>query len=82
VDDVAALKQQPDKDICLVGGGRTAAILIEAGLVDELRLIVYLADRRGRDAALATTQTPRGPQLQKVEQRPEGKFSLIYAIGR
>ena len=41
VDDVAALKQQPDKDIYLVGGGRTAAILIEAGLVDELRLIVY-----------------------------------------
>src|SRR5262249_1131461 len=38
---VAALKQQPGKDIYLIGGARTAASLIDAGLVDELRLLVY-----------------------------------------
>jgi len=41
VDDVAALKNQPGKSLYLVGGGRTTAELIDAGLVDELRLIIY-----------------------------------------
>jgi len=41
LDDIAALKRQPGKDIYLIGGARTAASLIDAGLVDELRLIVY-----------------------------------------
>jgi hypothetical protein len=41
VDDIAALKRQQGKDIYLVGGARTTASLIDAGLVDELRLLVY-----------------------------------------
>ena len=40
-DDVAALKRQAGKDIYLMGGARIAVSLIGAGLVDELRLIVY-----------------------------------------
>lgn len=38
---LAALKHEPGKDFHLVGGPRITASLIEAGLVDELRLIVY-----------------------------------------
>ena len=38
VDEVSALKRQSGKDIYLVGGARTAASLVDAGLVDELRL--------------------------------------------
>ena len=41
VGEVIALKQQPGKDIYLIGGLRTAASLIDAGVVDELRLITY-----------------------------------------
>ena len=41
LEEIAALKQQGGKDIYLVGGARTAASLIDAGLVDELRLLVY-----------------------------------------
>jgi dihydrofolate reductase len=41
IDDVVALKQQPGKDIYLMGGAQITASLIDAGLVDELRLIVY-----------------------------------------
>jgi dihydrofolate reductase len=37
LEEIAALKQQPDKDIYLVGGARTTASFIDAGLVDELR---------------------------------------------
>jgi len=41
LDEITALKQQPGKDIYLVGGARTTASLIDAGLVDELRLIAH-----------------------------------------
>ena len=41
LDEIAALKQQPGRDICLIGGARTTASCIDAGLVDELRLTVY-----------------------------------------
>lgn len=40
-EDGAALKAAPGKDIYVVGGARTTSSLIDAGLVDELRLIVY-----------------------------------------
>jgi dihydrofolate reductase len=81
LEDVAALKQQPGKDIYLVGGARTAASLIEAGLVDELRLIVYpLIAGEGR-ALFETTQARRGLELQKVAQLSGGRLSLIYGIG-
>src|SRR5262249_46151676 len=41
IKEIAALKRQTGKDLYLVGGARTTASLIEAGLVDEMRLIVY-----------------------------------------
>ena len=41
VEEVAALKRAPGKTIYLMGGGQAARDLIDAGLVDELRLISY-----------------------------------------
>src|ERR1700753_2557242 len=41
LDQVAALKQEDGKDIYLMGGGAITAAATDAGLVDELRLIVY-----------------------------------------
>ena len=80
LDDIAALKQQPGKDIYLVGGARTTASLIDAGLVDELRLIVYpLIAGKGK-ALFATADRRLGLELTKVEQLPGGRLSLIYAI--
>lgn len=38
---VADLKQQPGKDIFLVGGGQINALLLEAGLIDELQVFVH-----------------------------------------
>ena len=81
LEEVAALKQQPGKDIYLVGGARTTASLIDAGLVDELRLIVYPLIAGGGKALFATTERRRGLQLQKVQQLQGGRVSLIYGIG-
>ncbi len=40
VAELAALKQQPGKDINIVGSGTLTRSLIEAGLVDELQLML------------------------------------------
>jgi dihydrofolate reductase len=80
-DDVAALKRQSGKDIYLVGGARTTASLIDAGLVDELRLIVYpLIAGQGKEL-FATSERRRELALRNVQQLEGGRLSLIYEMG-
>lgn len=82
-DEVAALKRQPGKDVYLVGGSRTAASLIDAGLVDELRLLVYpLIAGDGTKSLFETAERRRGLELRKANALPDGRVSLIYTIGR
>jgi dihydrofolate reductase len=79
-EDIAALKQQPGKDIYLIGGARTTASLIDAGLVDELRLLVYpLIVGQGK-ALFATIERRRGLELRKVQPLPNGRVSLTYGV--
>jgi dihydrofolate reductase len=81
LDDLAALKLEPGKDIYLMGGGAITAAAIDAGLVDEARLIVYpLIAGEGR-ALFASSATRRALELRKVEQLPDGRLSLVYGIG-
>ena len=79
-EGIAALKQQPGKDIYLMGGARITASLIDAGLVDELRLIVYPLIA-GEGKALFATAERRGLELRKVKQLQGGRVSLIYGAG-
>ncbi len=81
LDEISALKQQPGKDIYLMGGARVTASLIDAGLVDEMRLIVYPLIA-GEGKALFTTTKRRGLELRKVEQLTDGRMSTIYGAGR
>jgi dihydrofolate reductase len=82
LDEIAALKEQPGKDIYLMGGAQITASLIDAGLVDELRLIVYpLIAGKGK-ALFSGTQQRHGLELLKVEQLPNGLVSLIYGSTR
>ena len=81
IEDVSTLKQQPGKDIYLMGGAETVASLIDAGLVDELRLIIHPLIA-GEGKALFATTARRSPfELRKVQQRPDGRVSLIYGVG-
>jgi dihydrofolate reductase len=79
LEDVAALKQQSGRDIYLMGGARITASFIDAGLVDELRLIVYPLIA-GEGKVLFTTTKRRELELRKVEQLQGGRLSLIYGI--
>jgi len=80
IDDIAALKEQPGKDIYLMGGGHITGTLIDAGLVDELRLIVFpLIAGRGKEL-FAATERRRGLELQGIERLHDGRVRQIYDI--
>jgi dihydrofolate reductase len=77
-NDVAALKQQQGKDIYLVGGARTAASLIDLGLVDELRLIVYPLIAGEGTPLFAAAKHRRRLALRHLERHQDGRVTLIY----
>ena len=79
LDEVAALKQQPGKDIYLIGGVRTTAACIDAGLVDELRLIVYPLIAGGGVELWATVERARA-RVAGVERLSDGRVSLAYGV--
>jgi dihydrofolate reductase len=81
LEDVAALKRQPGRDIYLVGGARTTQGLIDAGLVDELRLIVYPLIAGSGKALFAAAEVRRGLELRQVQQLQDGRIGLVYGIG-
>jgi dihydrofolate reductase len=81
LDDLGALKQEPGRDIYLMGGGAITAAALDAGPVDELRLIVYPVIAGGEKALFTSSAVRRGLELRKVEQLPDGRLSLIYGIG-
>jgi hypothetical protein len=58
LDEIAALKQQPGKDIYLVG-------VLELRLASSGSLFLLIA---GRKALFATTERRRGPELLKAQQ--------------
>ena len=80
IEDVAALKRQPGKDIYLMGGARVTASLIDAGLVDELRLLVCPLIAGGGKALFATTERRQKLELRQARPLPDGRANLVYGI--
>jgi dihydrofolate reductase len=78
LDELAALKQQTGKNIYLVGGARTTGSLLNAGLVDELRLLVYPLIAGEGLLLFEPIQQRVGLSLRKAEQQADGRVSLIY----
>jgi len=81
LDELAALKQEPGKDIYLLGGARKTAACIDAGLVDELRLIVYPLIAAEGVTLFATTERRRDLELRAVQQLADGRVRLVYGVG-
>ena len=81
IEDVLALKQQRGKDIYLVGGASTVASLVDARLVDELRLIVHPLLAGAGKALFATSRSRRKLALRNVRPVQDGRIHLTYAIG-
>jgi dihydrofolate reductase len=79
LDELRALKQESGKDIYLMGGARVTSSIIEAGLLDELRLLVYPLIA-GEGSPLFSAVGRRGLELREVEKLPDGRVSLVYAV--
>jgi dihydrofolate reductase len=80
LEDVAALKRQRGRSIYLVGGARTIASLIEAGLVDELRLIAYPVISGEGKPLFPSLERRRGLELRNARPLVGGRLSLSYGI--
>lgn len=80
LDDAAALKTQPGKDIYLMGGGQTVRTFMEAGLLDELRLIVYPVIAGGPHALFGSQDMRRLTELVSVRDLPGGLVASTYRI--
>jgi dihydrofolate reductase len=78
VADVQSLKQQAGKDIYLVGGARTVASLLDAGLVDELRLSVHPLIVGHGKGLFAASESRRGLKLTEVRKLDDGRVNLVY----
>jgi len=81
LEEIAALKEQPGKDIYLMGGAQLTASCIDAGLVDEVRLILYPLLAGEGKTLFAMMKHRHKLELRKVQQLPDGLLSLIYAVG-
>jgi dihydrofolate reductase len=80
LDEIMTLKNQPGKDIYLVGGAQATASLIDAGLVDELRMIVYPLIAGEGKSLFASAKRQRSLELKSVQQLSEGRVNLVYQI--
>jgi dihydrofolate reductase len=80
LDELKALKQTDGRGIYLIGGGTLAAAAIDAGLVDELRLLVYPLIAGGERSLFPAAAIRRDLELRTAEPRPDGRLSLVYGI--
>lgn len=82
LDDVAALARQPGRDIYVMGGARTVASLLDARLIDEIRIIADPLIAGPGQALFATTARRAPLRLDDVRRLGEGRMLLTYAVAR
>ena len=76
--ELRKLKEQPGKDIGMSGSGTLVRSLLDAGLLDELRLLVHPIVV-GKGKRLFPDGTPQlGLALTESETLPNGVLSLTY----
>jgi dihydrofolate reductase len=75
---VTELKQQPGKNITILGSGVLVRSLLEEGLVDELRLLVHPVVLGGGKRLFEEGIDGRTLKLAQTQAFPSGVVRLIY----
>jgi dihydrofolate reductase len=76
--ELRAIKEQPGKNIYVVGGPTLVTSLLNAGLLDELRLIVHPLLLGGGKALFAGVTRRRPLTLVRAEPTEAGRVVLTY----
>jgi len=80
VADVAVLKDQPGQSVYVVGGPGLVATLMNARLVDELRLIVHPLILGGGTALFGGVEQRRELRLVGANPGTDGRVNLTYHV--
>jgi dihydrofolate reductase len=78
---IRELKRLPGRDMHAVGGARLIGSLLEAGLVDELQLIVHPVLLGGGKALFERVRQRQALRTLQVSARPAGAVELRFALG-
>jgi dihydrofolate reductase len=76
--ELRALKDQPGKNVYVVGGPTLVANMLNAGLVDELKLIVHPLLLGGGRALFAGVTKRRALSFVRAEPAAGGKVVMTY----
>ena len=78
IDEIRALRQQPGGAVYVVGGPGLVVSLINAGLLDELRLIVHPVVAGGGQALFDGIAERQALELVSAEPLGSGRVNLTY----
>ncbi|WP_144377779.1 dihydrofolate reductase family protein [Mesorhizobium amorphae] len=84
VDDlaeIAKLKDRPGKNMHLVGGATLVSNMVEAGLVDELRLVVTPIVLGAGKALFKDVRHRHALTLEAADRLKSGNVRLTYRVG-
>jgi dihydrofolate reductase len=81
INEIRTLRQQPGKAVYVVGGPGLVASLINAGLLDELRLIVHPVVTGGGTAVFGGIAEHQTLELVSAEPTTSGRVNLTYRLG-
>jgi dihydrofolate reductase len=80
VDAIRQLKEEPGKAVHALGGASLLGTLMNAHLVDELRLIVRPVVLGGGKALFGGVRDRHALTLRATEPRPRGAVRLTYGV--
>jgi dihydrofolate reductase len=80
LEDIRKLKQEPGKDIHVVGGAMLVSSMIDLGLIDEIRLMINPVLFGGGKALFKGVTERHYLKFVSAEQRVPGKVYVIYRV--
>jgi dihydrofolate reductase len=80
ISELRPLKEQPGGAVYVIGGAALVASLLNAGLVDEIRLIVHPVVLGGGKSPFAGVKEPRTFELAQVSAGRNGRVVLMYRV--
>ncbi len=80
VEEIRNLKQQSGKDIYTVGGATLVSLLMNLGLLDELRLVMYPLVLGGGKALFKDVKERHALTLLESKPLKSGEVSMNYSV--